>query len=473
MSRRNLHNDENFWPCVSDMFLALFVIALVLYSSMSRDKGEGERYVSELAAQEACALFETLKREYPDSETLKSINVEDIRKEPHGARRKLSESLYSLLDCDETAKYFYGADENVLEERPNRYSSAIALLYKARFKDGTWPVKGDPCFHVHMREVREHVEREIYKAKSGSVYSKLTREELLAIIKKLEQQISNMVSKELYAALEKKYKDLLAVIDESDKLDRDIKKLKSDLADVEKNIDEQNKTIAWQKGIIVELQYTRIHVMEQVENLLNNKYRDLKDANVTVNKEDGIVIIPSSAFSFPKATAEYYQQGGGVRAKNLNRRLENHLTHQQIRNLKLLSEFLKEIGGMVNRRELAVDSISIECHTDDDVSNITDKKYYNDGLSLQRAFDVWRLLDKYQGGSLSKYENEDGQRLFSMTGFGMRVLPYPKEDEDKFSKPERENLSRRMQLRFNCKPKKGRLSPSTRSGGKYSEPYRR
>ena len=151
-------------------------------------------------------------------------------------------------------------------------------------------------------------------------------------------------------------------------------------------------------------------------------------------------------------------QGKGVRADNLTGRLEDRLNDEQKKALELLALFLDEIAGMVANGKLAVDNISIECHTDDDVGTVDDKRYFNDGLSLQRAFDVWRLLDKYVKGNLSKCVKEDGQRLFSMTGFGMRVLPEEKLNEEKSAYDKR---CRRMQLRFNCKPKKKSASLSS------------
>ena len=139
MSRRDLHNDENFWPCVSDMFLALFVIALVLYSTMSADKAKGDEYISDLAAQEACELFVKLQEKYPDSEPLKSINVDEIKDEEHGARPKLAKALYSLLSCKESAPFFHETAKIPDDTAMYRYSDAIALLYEARKPGGGFP----------------------------------------------------------------------------------------------------------------------------------------------------------------------------------------------------------------------------------------------------------------------------------------------------------------------------------------------
>ena len=468
MSRRDLHNDENFWPCVSDMFLALFVIALVLYSTMSADKGRGDKYVSALAAQEACELFVKLQEKYPDSEPIKSINVDEILDEDPGARPKLAEALYSLLSCKETAQFFHVTDETLAKIPDDaamyRYSDAIALLYEARTAGGAPPDENDPCYHVHMRKVREYVELEIYKSESGSKYSDLSREELLAIIKEREQQISEMVSKEIYAALEKQYQDLLDnaqeakdLIDDVNDLEYEIQLLTSELEALKENIGEQKGVIAGQNKKIAELQDTRVHVMAQVQNVLDkDTYKPLRDAGVEVKAEHGIVIIPSSVFSFPTATSDYYSIKSVIKTGNVEDRLQ--LSDKDKNNLALLAQFLDEIAEMVVEGKLAVDSISIECHTDTDLGNITtERTYYNDGLSLQRAFDVWRLLNKYvdrvkKKGSPNLSERvKDGQRIFTMSGFGMRVSPERKLHEEK---PAYDKRCRRMQLRFNCNPKK-------------------
>ena len=137
---------------------------------------------------------------------------------------------------------------------------------------------------------------------------------------------------------------------------------------------------------------------------------------------------------------------------NVEERLPLSDTYKE--NLALLAQFLDEIAEMVVEGKLAVDSISIECHTDPDLGNIKNEKiYYNDGLSLQRAFDVWRLLnrEKKKGSPNLSERVKDGQRIFTMSGFGMRVLPKRKRNEEKTDYYER---CRRMQLRFNCNPKK-------------------
>lgn len=459
MSMRDLHSEENFWPCVSDMFLALFVIALVLYSTMSAEKGRGDEYISELAEQEACALFALLKNEHPDVQSLKNIDVEGIRNEGPGARPKLAASLYQLLLCRETAQYFRITEDakKQIPASPADYSyhEAIALLYMLRSENGKRPDPVDPCYHNHMREVREHVMYEIFRKKSAfSEFSDLSKEELAAEIRKLEERLSQSVAKKDYDALNERYQRLLdahAEAGKAEELRMQLEKLEKELQAARRNIAAADIELESWKEKAKSIADTRINVMEKVESLLKSPaYSSLRDSGVEIRKKEGIVIIPSAVFSFPKATTHYYQQGRGVITEELERRLENELRREHKENLKLLALFLDEIGRAVEAGDLPVDNIAIECHTDNDVSKIRDKKFYNDGLSLQRSFDAWRLLDKYADSRLSKYRNTGGQGLFSMTGFGMRVLPPRKLGE---SNADYEERCRRMQLRFNCMPK--------------------
>ncbi|MBE6418703.1 MAG: hypothetical protein E7031_01075 [Akkermansiaceae bacterium] len=449
MSRRNLHNDENFWPCVSDMFLALFVIALVLYSTMSAEKGKGDEYVSDLAAQEACSLFETLQREYPDSETIKGINVEEIRNEEHGARPKLAEALYGLLSCEETARYFYVTDDTLTKIPDStemyQYSDAIALLYESRWMGGSPPDKTDPCYHEHMRKVREHVEFEIYKSKSNSSFTTLSEEELLAKIKELKERINGMKTQEDYDKLNREYQELLKVGTNLDEWRTRVAALAAKKAQLErdlKNVNNANDKKKSEKGekeeILQNLKLadTRKFVMKEVQKLLDGKYSALKDAGVEVDEEKGIVIIPSFVFSYPSVVITDYKKGKATITGELDKKLIGNLTSNQEKYLLQLAMFLAEIGQMVKNEklQLPVDNIAIECYM---------KGEGNEGLILQCSFDVWRMLDKFSKQRLGEFKNADSQGLFSMTGFI---------SEDGKVTPQ-------LQLRFNCSPK--RMAEST------------
>lgn len=471
MNRSNFHNEENFWPCVSDMFLALFVIALVLYSTMSTDKGKGDEYISEQAEKEACSLLETLKKTHPEAEAVQHINLDPIRRESDNARPELTNALYALLDCEQLDGYF--VEDYLPERKPadkRRYTDAIVALYMATSEDGkSRPAENDPSYHNHMREVRERIERRIM-LESGPPPEEVTLAELQAEVEKLREMLKNSVTKSSYAYLKSSYDYLKSQYDdllkrspdvakmqqEIERLRKDLQAARAELARVNKNyaytVAAKDAQIAERDAVIQSMIDLRVNVMDQIEKLLNSHpFNKLLHAGVEVHKREGLIIIPSSVFAFPKATADYYRQGKGIRTSELETRLENILKAEHRENMRLLAQFLDEIGAMVKEGKLPVDNISIECHTDDDVSKIEDKKFYNDGLSLQRSFDAWRLLDKYAQGKLAQYRNSEEQGLFSMTGFGMRVLPDKREGESKAAYEER---CRRMQIRFNCSPQK-------------------
>lgn len=491
MNRSNFHNEENFWPCVSDMFLALFVIALVLYSGMSQDKGKGDEYISDLVEEEACSLLETLKNTHPEAKAVQDINLASIRSESGKNRPELTNALYALLDCEQLDGYF--VEDHLPERKPaneRRYTDAIVALYMATSEDGkTGPAKYDPSYHNHMREVRERIERRIM-LESGPPPEVVTLEELQAEVEKLREMLKNSVTKSSYDDLKSQYDDLLKnsvkkssyddlkrqyddlwskyhdllksspdvarMQQEMERLRKELQAASAELARVNKNyaytVAAKDAQIAERDAVIQSMIDLRVNVMDQIEKLLNSHpFNKLLHAGVEVHKREGLIIIPSSVFAFPKATDDYYRQGNGIVTADLEKRLENKLKAEHRENMRLLAQFLDYIGALVEEGTLPVDNISIECHTDDDVSKIKDKKFYNDGLSLQRSFDAWRLLDKYAEGKLAQYRNSEEQGLFSMTGFGMRVLPEKIPGESKAAYEER---CRRMQIRFNCSPQK-------------------
>lgn len=473
MRRKDFQGEENFWPCVSDMFLALFIIALVLYSTMSAEKGKGDAFISEQAEKETCALVEMLRETFPNSKQIFDIDLDSVRKENGGSRPELAKVLYQILDCKELdfffQKEFIPREYLPQDEHELLYSTAIYALYMASSSDGKQkPDVNNPCYDDHIREIRKRIEQEIIKNNNQDLKN-MTDLQLIEEIGKLRASLSNTVDKNSYDNLCSKYNDLLNICKDSKQVLNELSKYEKDLTDARREIDELKKRILCANELINDKDLkisllndqvnqivdVRINVMAKIKALLSTpQYESLIKAGVVVRENEGLIIVPSSAFSFPKATTQYYQQGRGIITSELEKRLEKEILKENpeyLKNLKLLALFLDEIGKKVNIGDLPVDNIAIECHTDNDVRKITDKKFYNDGLSLQRAFDAWRLLDKYVDERLSQYRNADKQGLFSMTGFGMRVLPLKEKNE---SQSRYEERCRRMQIRFNCSPKK-------------------
>ena len=64
MSRHFSQQEENFWPCVSDMFLALFIIALTLYATKGKT-GLGDLMVEDQQVQETIVMLKELHEAFP------------------------------------------------------------------------------------------------------------------------------------------------------------------------------------------------------------------------------------------------------------------------------------------------------------------------------------------------------------------------------------------------------------------------
>ena len=99
MSKNFSQQEENFWPCVSYMFLALFIIALALYSTTQGRLGEGDLKVQKSLIQETCAMLNELDTAFP-KEGFGEWTIE-IRKEHLDEQDKIKE------DCKGCAKHLY------------------------------------------------------------------------------------------------------------------------------------------------------------------------------------------------------------------------------------------------------------------------------------------------------------------------------------------------------------------------------
>ena len=88
MSRHTLHSEENFWPSVSDMFLALFVIALVLYASASKKAGDGDLYIPDQVVAETEELMKEIGERLPEQRAKYDAAAEEIRTEHSKIRGK-------------------------------------------------------------------------------------------------------------------------------------------------------------------------------------------------------------------------------------------------------------------------------------------------------------------------------------------------------------------------------------------------
>lgn len=426
MNRFSFNNEENFWPCVSDMFLAFFVIALALYANSNSEKGRGDEYISALARQEAIALMDSLHSVH--AAHVQALSAAE-RDEPDKKNSpQLALRLYDLTRNDFICKeYFKNVHEHTPEYGPDGRSGdynirkAARLLYLCTLhlepdcrQDDLKPVD-DPEYHLHLRMVRERMER---RRTPGDGMSK---DENIAYLQKL---------------LVEKMNEITHLKKWGGRLQEMLKKQGEDLDDA------NAANAALREEINKD---NRKSVMEEVEKILNKEeYCALRVSGIELMKEEGVIRVPESVVGFDSAAW--------------------HPRSRNVGNINLLSDLMAEVAERVTRGSLKIDNISLECHADPRGTIIGEAEITlgkrperldidNDWLSMMRAWAVWNAMEQRRGDAvrLATYKNKDGLGLFSTSGFGSRV-PVPRfagEDTDSYY-----SRCRRMDIRLNCSPEK-------------------
>ena len=114
---------------------------------------------------------------------------------------------------------------------------------------------------------------------------------------------------------------------------------------------------------------------------------------------------------------------------------------------RLITDISEVILKMKNDSQYApkwkvVDTIMIEGHTDSLPLNIDGRT--NMDLSTERASYTWKFMDYKSGYAFSSMTNHDGQKLFSIAGYGEQ-RPLPNIDS-------KDSSNRRIEFRFIVKP---------------------
>ncbi len=179
-------------------------------------------------------------------------------------------------------------------------------------------------------------------------------------------------------------------------------------------------------------------LIDSIEKLTAEINRDLDDEKrVVFDKTSKTIHIPESLIRFEKGKSDLPQdRDTRLFISNLSSKLDNHL--------KTL------------RKQSLVDSVFIEGHTDSDPVR-SDPEKGNWKLSSDRAINFWLALDKNK--NLSKLQNSDGAKLFSVSGYAdsrphecsidgrsYRTLEC---NWDELTKVESDSLKRRIDIRFN------------------------
>lgn len=422
MSRHTLHSEENFWPCVSDMFLALFVIALVLYASASKKAGEGELQISDQLVAETLELVDELSVLLPAKSVQYTVEAENLRtayehfkdeNKLKGNFRELALTLKMLSEDERVSSTF--KQEFTPIDAEEMHSTAVEKLYAACGSE-------EPATHTgsRMRVVRRHITRTLAERSSGS------KDDALETIKQLQRQL-----KERIDALAKQEKELQDKKNLITQLERQIKELQEQqgTAHLHKEIDILKGQLEKLKDVLYK--DTRGLIMKRVDVLLDTyKLR----GKVEIKESEGIIRIPSSSVAFGKMDNTYHP----------NKIIKGKEVLQQLADLLEDLTQDKETGRLI-------ESIVIEGHADPGVRNKATKNTTNEIASSERATLVWFFMNGTFDNKekLQHITNYKGLSMFSHAGLGDRV---PLERDSYESENAYNERCRRIDIRFIAAP---------------------
>lgn len=425
MSRHTLHSEENFWPCVSDMFLALFVIALLMYSQTSNKKGEGDLLIADQASKEAVHLIEQLYKACPDDQfIIRAYEKRDaINEEVEGQKLKrphLANAMYELARSEKVVAHPANKTD---KKDDDDHDKAIDFLYKKVFE-----TKSEKNYTADekLRQASAKILEQFVRDDPNV----LSREKLAAALQEARKRIQSQ--SDMIEELKKENQRLREKLQDQNKLKNRIEELEKKL----KMVQSVDDTISDLQDTITQREEKIRQLEEQLKKIKSKDIRALVmsgveekvkeyglEGKVMIEKELGVLRIPSDSVGFKKKKATV-SHGEDV--------------------LKKLSDILIDIARE-NTYTRQIDNIVIECHADTEGD-----AEYNEGLSSKRAMNVWFKLNG--NGDLQNYKNGQGLGLFSHAGFGARV-PLNKEENE--SKSDWWSRCRRIDIRFNCSPVSG------------------
>lgn len=405
MSRHFTQQEENFWPCVSDMFLALFIIALALYSG----RGEGDTRSIEHIVDETNAIIKELQTAFPDDEDvgkIEKIEYEEEREEGHDEKNcPLSVALTSILNSQELQK--------TLERQPPHscdgtcdHSKAIKNFYQFLFgRDGK------------MMD------------NDNVLISKAHLELTTIFLRRKHQQ-------ELRVAIEQERNKMREQYDQETKIS-DARK---------ETINEQQREIdKLKKELGVDM---RKKIMETVA----DKFSELiRNKMVEIDKEKGVIRIPSDTLAFVQGVMEREDEVLGNFTEEKLKRMSNgererikHIWFRNHTNIQKIADALKGVMEEDKRTNL-IDTIIIEGHADSTGNSET-----NETVSCQRAVGTWIYLKECYH-DFEDYQNANGRKIFGLAGFGSRNPLDKREGE---GSEDYQKRCRRIDIRFVPTPKK-------------------
>ena len=413
MSKNFSQQEENFWPCVSDMFLALFIIALTLYAMKERS-GEGDLKVQEELIQETCAMLNELDTAFPQ-EGFGKWTIE-IRKEHLDEQDEIGSTLSNIKDCKnscslcqalvsirekyEVQKIFEKGEEP--DENIQTHRDAIQCLYKyVKGKEGT---KDDLSL---IREAHQEISFKLIKSKQESIRLLENTTDNGELHKILTREIENLKKKvretqERLKNLTQKNEGLVSELEKSKESGKKLEKINQKL---EEKLGEDVRPV----------------IMKKVA----SKFMELeRQKMVQIEKDEGVIRIPSETLKFKKGAQQREDQV-------LEETPGNKANRRKIADA--LYEFMEE-----DQKEHLVDTIVIEGHASKEGN-----KWANDLVSTQRAIGTWIRLNGHH--NFEKYKNGVGKMIIGYAGFGSHNLL---EKEPSESEKQYDDRCRRIDIRF-------------------------
>lgn len=445
MESNPLHQEENFWPSVSDMFLSFFVIALALaaiYHNTHEKEGESLDYAYQQRTDMVLRLV-GLDNEHYDS------REDEQDKATRPAMAKLLCEALEKIEADEqhrtaSGKWLVGGTDALMEARA-RDDYTEALRYMGQRLGRSYGARASGF------EMLEDVAEQIQLLKMRDTGDQRTPDELKAEVEKLRHLLAAKVREieELMRRLSMSESELRQEIAE---LSRRLAEKQRELDELRDKLEEASRRLEVAQGVIAGQR-------NEIDALSKDNRRDLMAAvrkmlaeyGIPVASEEnqmhGLIVDDKKAVLRIPSTVVYFGSGSAIpqtqgEFSDILEKISKLLRTVAEANADPNSSW--GIYGMV-------DNIVIESHCDSKPFEAEVDGYDMDGnevLSSNRSLVVWDLLNG-KDKRLEGFRNLRDEGLFSHAGFGSRV-PLP--DVKGEPKEEYHMRCRRIDIRFNCAP---------------------
>lgn len=436
MESNPLHQEENFWPSVSDMFLSFFVIALALaaiYHNTHEKEGESLDYAYQQRTDMVLRLV-GLDNEHYDSRE----DAQDKATRP--AMAKLLCDALDKIEADEqhreaSGKWLVG-DSDARMEVKAREDYTEALRYMGQRLGRSYGARASGF------EMLEDVAEQIQLLKMRDTGDHRTLDELKAEVERLWRLVVEK-DLEIFDLSRRLFMSGSNLCREIAEPTWQMEAKRKELEEPSRKLDEAQGGISGQESAIgAQPKDNRCALMKAIRMMMAEYDIPLASSEngmhgLIIDEEKALLRIPSSVVSFdrgsaiPRTTREY---------SDILERISKLLCTVAEANVNENSPW--GICGMV-------DNIVIESHCDSNPFDAEVDGYDMDGnevLSSNRSLVVWDRLNG-KDKKLQAFLNPRDEGLFSHAGFGSRVLLPRMPGEEKSAYDMR---CRRIDIRFNC-----------------------